>query len=111
MKKLSNIIIGFFQATSVVLYCILAVLIMNNLSRVAPYDQTITGLFILIFFIISALITASSVFAYPIYLYLEKKQTKKAIIIVIITTLWLIGFFLGILTIFILSPKAEVIPI
>jgi len=98
MKKLSNITIGFFQAIGVVLYCSLVVLIMNNLSQIIPYnDEIIAGLFILILFIISAIITSSLVLAYPIYLYLEKRQTRKAIILVIITTLWLVGFFLGLL--------------
>lgn len=50
--------------------------------------------FFLVLFVVSALISALLVLGYPIILFWEKKQTVKALKLVVYTTAWLIFFIL-----------------
>ncbi len=104
--KLSNLIaIGFLQAISVVVYCIGISYLMNHLPAEINYNPFISGYVFLITFITSALLTASMVFAYPIFLFLDKRQ-QEAVKIVLITTFWLVILFKAIIiSLFLLNSE------
>lgn len=48
----------------------------------------------LVLFVVSALICAALVLAYPFLIFWEEKNTRKALKLVFYTTLWLLGFVL-----------------
>jgi len=98
MKKLSPTLLGLIQAVGVFLYCIFAIFFMNNAQHVVSLaDQPSYTFLFLVFFIISALISASIVFAYPIkILFIDKGEKKEALTIVLGTTLWLTIFFVSV---------------
>ena len=54
-------------------------------------------------FVVSALICAIIALGYPIFLFFIHKQHRQALNIVLLTTAWLIIFFLGLLSYFLVS--------
>lgn len=100
MKKLSPTIIGLIQTIGVILYCSAVVFYMNNLSmHTFEGNDVFGGLLVLLLFIISALITASLVLGYPLWLFfVEKDEKKKALMIVANTIAWLFLSFITIVT-------------
>jgi len=91
--------ISFLQAAGVAIYIFLvANLMLHGNSWFGPMAGNILGpVLLLTLFIVSALITASMVLGYPIYLFWEKKKRKEAIKLVLMTTGWLFLFLLVVL--------------
>jgi len=97
MKKFSPFTIGLLQSILVISYCIFAAFFMTYLVETTNFmTEIFYGVFVLVFFIISALITASAVFAYPIYLFINDTDSRKqSLQIVMATLLWLIILFIA----------------
>ncbi|MBU1129906.1 hypothetical protein KKE45_01135 [Patescibacteria group bacterium] len=97
-KELSLNLIAFLQATALLIYCSLVGLLFlygNNLFGKTP--NFLGPLLFLILFVASALVSALITLGYPVILFWKKKQTVKAIKLVINTTIWLIAYILIIL--------------
>ena len=100
--KLSLPFIGFLQALGVFLYVALVALFFwkgNDVFGVAP--NYLGPLLVLLLFVFSALVCALLVLGYPITLFWEKKETKKALRLVAYSALW-VFFFLFLLLIILL---------
>lgn len=96
--------IAFLQAVGLVVYCLLIALLMwQGESWFGPIYTFLGPAMFLVLFVVSALISALLILGYPFILFWEKKQTIKALRLVIYTIVWLIFFvFLLILTLAIL---------
>jgi hypothetical protein len=98
MKKLSPGIISFLQATGIATYIILISLFLGKADQVFNNLNQFTGpVVFLSLFSLSALICSLLAFTYPAILFWEHKKPKKAIKIIIQTTLFLVIFFLAVL--------------
>ncbi len=103
-KKLSLSFIAFLQALGLVIYCSLIGLLMWQGETLfgPPYTFVGPSMF-LVLFVVSALISALLILGYPFILFWEKKQTIKALKLVVCTIGWLVffvGLFLLVLAIF-----------
>lgn len=88
-------LISFVQALGASAYIILVGhIIINGNSWFGPLNNALGPILFLTLFVVSALITGSIVLGYPIYLFWEKKERKKAIKLVLMTTSWLAVFLL-----------------
>jgi hypothetical protein len=92
-KSFSLPFIAFLQAAGLVVYCGLVGLLMWRGERWFGPPYTFLGpVFFLVLFVASALISALIVLGYPFILFWEKKQTFKALKLVVCTSAWLIFF-------------------
>ncbi len=83
---------SFFNALGTVLYIALVAWLMTYGNKIfGPGPQVLTGVGILLLFVLSALITGLLVLGKPIYLYLEG-QKKEGVKLLLCTALWLIIF-------------------
>ncbi len=75
MENRKNVIYGMLTGLLAVLYCILVALFMFNINKLFSDDNNgLLGIIAaLILLVISAAITGSLVFAYPAYLFINKK--------------------------------------
>ncbi len=104
LEKKSLCYIAFLQALGLILYCSLIGLIFWQGNRWFGTVPNFWGpLLFLILFVASALISALIVLGYPFILFWEKKQTTKALRLVLCTTVWLASFVLLLILIFALS--------
>ena len=93
--RLSPKLIGFLQALGVLLYCgLIGLLIRYGEELFGNAPNLFGAMLFLVLFVTSALICGSIVFMYPISLYLDKKDIKSAIRVVIYTAGWLLLFVL-----------------
>lgn len=94
-KNFSLPLIAFLQALGLVVYCSLVGLLFWRGNKWFGTPHTFLGpsLF-LVLFVVSALISALLILGYPFVLFWEKKQTIKALKLVVCTTAWLIFFIL-----------------
>lgn len=87
--------IAFLQALGLIVYCsLVGLIIFQGNSWFGPLTAPFGPILFLLLFVVSALISASLVLAYPFLILWEEKNTRKAIKLVIYTTLWLILFVL-----------------
>ena len=93
-KKISLPFLGFLQATGLVLYVFAAITFLLNvpeqISRTMP--EYYVGIIMLMFFIISAVITATIVLAKS-GVYFWEKEYKRAFTTLGWTVLWAIFYF------------------
>ncbi len=95
---------SLFQAAGVAVYIFLiANIFLKGNEWFGPLVGNILGpILFLTLFVVSALITASLVLGYPIYLFWEKKKRKEAIKLVLMTTVWLSLFLLVVLVLIVI---------
>jgi len=80
VKKYNLVIIGFFQATGLAIYCCLVSFILWNGNNWFGKINDFRGpLIFLMLFVTSALISGLLVLGYPIILFWQKKEQVKAI--------------------------------
>lgn len=92
-------LIAFVQAVGLTVYVSLVALFFQSLQRwfgSQKDDPILSPMIFLLFFIISALISASIMLAYPVLLFFKGKR-KTAIKIVLQSVGWLIVFLVAIL--------------
>jgi len=92
MKKFSLPFIAFFQALGLAIYCSLIGLLLLQAEKWVVPHTFLGPAFFLILFVVSATISALIVLGYPFILFWERKQTIKALKLVVYTTAWLIFF-------------------
>lgn len=103
-EKYSLPFIAFFQALGLVVYCSLVGLIFWRGDKwFGPMATFLGPAFVLVLFVASALISALIVLGYPFILFWEKKQTAKALRLVIYTIAWLVFFIFLIILVFIVA--------
>jgi hypothetical protein len=95
--KFSPAFIGFLQTAGFLSYLALfAALIINGNNIFGPVNKTILGpMLTFSLFTFSAIICASVMLAYPFYIFWEKKDFKKAALIVANSVFWLLLFIIG----------------
>ena len=94
LKNLPNPMIGFLQATGLSLYCTgVGLFILGAETWFGPMTAPFGMLLFLLLFIVSALISASMILAYPAWLFYQKK-VSMAIDIGIWTVFWLLAILL-----------------
>lgn len=92
-KKLSLSFIAFLQALGLVAYCSLVGYFIWQGENIFGPPYTFLGpAMFLVLFVASALISAFLILGYPFILFWEKKQTIKALKLVIYTIAWLFFF-------------------
>lgn len=98
MKKLNISLIGLIQAAGVLFYCFLIAGFINLLSGFSITPGSFIGPSIMLtLLVVSAAITGTIVFGYPVYLAIKNK-IKEAIFLLLYTFLYLISFvFIGII--------------
>lgn len=99
--KNSPKIIGLFQAAALALYVNMFAVAVQNLggwfdARNVHPDPALSIVIFLFAFIISALVSASCVFAYPLFLFSGGKK-KEAVKVIGWNLFWIILFFIAIL--------------
>ncbi len=97
--KNSPKIIGLFQAAALALYVSMFAVTVQNLggwfaARNAHPDPAVSIIIFLFAFIISALVSASCVFAYPLFLFSSGKK-KEALKVVGWNFFWVVLFFIA----------------
>ena len=101
VSKMSLGFIGFLQSTGILVYCSLIGLIFwkgNNIFGPVPSLFGPVAFFLL--FMVSAVICALLYLGYPFWLFWEHKNLRRALHLVIHTTLWCLVFLGIILTSF-----------
>jgi hypothetical protein len=92
-KKLSLPFIAFLQAAGLATYCGLIGLLMWKAEGIFGPPYTFLGpTLFLVLFVASALISALLILGYPFILFWEKKQTVKALKLVVYSIAWLTLF-------------------
>jgi len=92
--------IAFLQALGVTLYCgLVGLLILNGNHLFGPQINLLGPTLFLLLFITSAVICSLIFLGYPFLLFWEQKQTKKALVLVALSTFWLAFFIFFILSI------------
>ncbi|MFC1626031.1 hypothetical protein ACFL1Q_03250 [Patescibacteria group bacterium] len=101
LEKLSANKISFIQSISLFAYIsMVSVIFWKGNSWFGPINNYFGPVLVLSLLVVSALICAIIALAIPFYLVWEKKQTQKAIKVVVGTSLWMVlFFFLTLLTI------------
>lgn len=103
-KTYSLFFIAFFQALALVIYCSLVGLIFWRGDKWFGPAQTFLGpVFVLVLFVVSALISALIGLGYPFILFWERKKTIEALRLVIYTTAWLALFTFFIILLFLIA--------
>ena len=91
LEKLSLTSVGFFQALALALYCgLVGVVFSQGENWFGKIDNVLGPLFLLSLLVVSVLICGLFAFAYPVYLFWEKKRRKSAISLVFYTCGWLV---------------------
>jgi len=96
MKK-SPFFIGFLQAVGVSAYCFIIVgffFLMDKYMPTSSEPMFIGAGIMLIIFVLSAAITGSMVFGYPVYLILKENKIKEGLQILGFFTLFLLGIII-----------------
>lgn len=97
MKKLSLGFISFLQALGLTVYIsLVGLLFWKGNDIFGPVNSFLGPTFLLLVFVLSAVICGLFFGYYPFVLWWEHKETKKAINVVLYTTGWLV--FFGIFT-------------
>ncbi len=94
---------SFVHALGAFLYVFLVAWTMSHIKVIfgpGP-DNFFAPLFVLLLFLISALVTGLLILGRPVYLYLEGKK-KEAVQFIIATLIWLIVFFAGVIVLIVL---------
>lgn len=92
-KNFSLSFIAFWQALGVIVYCSLVALLFWRGERwFGKMNHYFGPVFLLVLFSTSVLVCALLTFGYPFVLFWEKKETKKALKMVIYTAAWLTFF-------------------
>jgi hypothetical protein len=96
------VFLGLVQAVATSIVCIVAVGAVLQLQKwESPTDGFFDDVAFLLIFVISALVSATIVLAYPAYLILSQRF-KEGFFLLISTILWLIIILVGILSVIIL---------
>jgi len=104
LEQLHPCTISFIQALGLTLYIsLVSVIFWKGDEWFGTMHRFLGPMLVLILLVVSALICAIIALGYPVHLFWEKKQRKLAIKIVTSTALWLVGFFLSILVIILLT--------
>jgi len=105
LSKLSLEFTAFLQATGIFVYCLLIGSIMLNGNHWFGSSPSILGpALFLSLFIVSAVITSLMFLGQAFLLFWDSKQPKKAVKLVIFTTLWLSVYILSIIA-FLVAQK------
>ena len=92
VKKLDYIFKSLINAAGVFVYVVaIALLLFNGQNIFGKTPTVLTPIFMLLLFIISALVTGSLVLGKPILLYLEGNK-KEAVKMFFATSLWILMF-------------------
>lgn len=92
MKNLSNVFKSFLSALAVVVYASGVVLLVSNGQKIfGKSNNFIVPLFMLLLFVVSALVTGLLVLGRPAHLYLSGFK-KEAFTLLLITLAWLVLF-------------------
>jgi len=98
MKKPSLVFIAFLQALAITVYVSLIGLLMwGGNSLFGTMNNFLGPTLFLLLFVLSVIICTLLFGYYPFILWSEKKQTEKAVRVVLATTGWLVSF--GVLTV------------
>ena len=92
----SNKKIGLFQATGLAVYVTLLALSFRIISSWLPSMDIgpVAGMILsLLLFVLSALISGSTILGYPLFLFFEGKR-REAVSVVLWSVFWLLAFFL-----------------
>jgi len=101
MKKPSLVFIAFLQAMAITVYVALIGLLMwGGNSLFGTMNNFLGPTLFLLIFVLSVIICTLLFGYYPFILWSEKKQTEKAVRVVLATTGWLVSF--GVLTVVLL---------
>ena len=93
LNRLSLLAIGLLQALGLSFYCGLVGLIFwQGENWFGKMNNFLGPLLILPLLVVSVLVCGLLAFGYPVYLFWEKKKTKKSLRLVAYTSGWL-GFF------------------
>jgi len=104
MKKISLPFIGFLQALGLSIYCALVgVIFWKGNTWFGKANNLIGSFAMLSLFVVSTLICALIALGYPFIVFWDKKNTKKALKLVIYTAGWLMFFV--VITLFIFALK------
>jgi len=98
LKNKSPKRVAFYQALGQIAYILIVAFVFWRGDKwFGPVDNYLGPIVFLTLFVVSASISGLIVFGYPFYIFLEKKQTKEAIKIVVYTTAWLVLFLMFLL--------------
>ena len=87
--------VAFLQATGLVVYCLLiGLLIWRGEYVFGPMNNFFGPMLFLVVFVVSVLICALLAFGYAIVLFWDKKESKKSVKLVALTTVWLLFYVL-----------------
>lgn len=104
MKRLSLPFIGFLQALGLSIYCALVgIVFWNGNNWFGKMGNSFGPFAMLSLFVVSALICALIALGYPFIIFWDKKNTKKALQLVLYTAGWLLLFVVITLSVFALS--------
>jgi len=93
VKKLSLPLIGFIQAIGLTIYCSLVALIFwRGNEWFGKMNNLLGPTLVLSLLVVSTLICALIALGYPVWIFWEKKDTKKALRLVAYTAGWLALF-------------------
>ena len=97
--KKSLCFVGFLQAVSIFLYCsLIGVILWKGEVFFGPVPNFTAPLLALSLLVTSVIVCALLAFGYPVYLFWDKKESKKALELVGYTALWLILIITVLLT-------------
>ena len=103
-KKFSLPFLAFWQALGLVIYCgLVGLLFWRGETWFGPMLSFLGPVLFLVLFVVSALISALIVLGHPFILFWEKKQTIKALKLVVYTIAWLIFFIFLIILVFVIA--------
>lgn len=103
MKKPSSLSVAFLQALGLTFYCSLVGLLMWKANSLfGKIDSLLGPTLFLVLFVVSAMICALISLGYPFLVFWDKKNTKEALKIVVLTALWLLVFTLLIVSLLII---------
>jgi hypothetical protein len=98
MKWLSGkspAMIGFFQASLVAIWCLLVgTLIINGEKVFGTNDSFVGPAMFLLLLVASVLMTGIFTLAYPLIVFWDQKDTRRALLVVGRTALWLLIYVL-----------------
>lgn len=99
LDKYSNFFVSFLQALGLFIYIsLVSTVFWKGNEWIGPVTTFLGPMLVLMLFVVSALICGFIAFRYPFYLFWEKKNTKKAVMIVGYTIAWMVLFFFVVLT-------------
>ena len=103
MNKSNLPLIGFFQAASITIYCVLISGLFSFFKKFFINPPEFLGtVLMLVLFVFSAAVTGSIAFGYPVYLALNNK-IKEALSVFAYTLLYCLGIIVIIIIVSVLS--------